>query len=151
MDSSRISIPPNFISFRLEKQTTEVVNTPGSHPADASTVDPPVSKEPQSQRLSALQSQAEDITSTHSVDSDPDVTTYAESMVHQLESRHTLSQVHDDVTPSETVHNLNLGVQEESPMPTTVESQSQKLHLQPMREQPQPLTCLLWNPPSEWL
>ena len=82
----RGSIPPNFISFRLEKQTTEVVNTPDSHPADASTVDPPVSEEPQSQSLSALQSQAEDITSTHSVDSDPDVTTYAESMVHQLES-----------------------------------------------------------------
>ena len=123
MDSFRGSIPPNFISFRLEKQTTEVVNTPDSHPADASTFDPPVSMRPQSQSLNAPQSHAEDITSTHSVDSDPDVTTYAESMVHQLESRHTLSQVHDNVTPSETVHVVNLDVQEEFPVPTTVESQ----------------------------
>ena len=44
-------------------------------------------------------------------------------MVHQLESRHTLSQVHDNVTPSETVHDVNSDVQEEFPVPTTVESQ----------------------------
>ena len=43
----------------------------------------------------------EDVTSTHSADSDPDVTAYAESMVRQLESAQTLSQSQEDVTHAE--------------------------------------------------
>ena len=96
MDSFRGSIPPNFISFRLENQTTEVANAPAYPSAIASTVSPPTEMGLQAQDPStpqqASRSQADDVTSTHSVDSDPDVTTYAECMVRQIESAQTLSQ-----------------------------------------------------------
>ena len=90
MDSFQGSIPPNFISFRLENQTTEVVSTPADPSANASTVNSPTDMGSQIQGPITPQDvpcrQAEDVASTHSADSDPDVATYAESMVRQLEN-----------------------------------------------------------------
>ena len=89
MDSFRGSIPPNFISFCLENQTTEVVNAPAEPTATTSAASPPTETGPQIQNPSVPQelsrSRADDITSTHSADSDPDVTSYAESMFHRMQ------------------------------------------------------------------
>ena len=89
MDSFRGSIPPNFISFRLENQTTEVASTPADPPINVPTVNPPTEQGRQVQDSTPFQetprSRADDVTSTRSADSDPDVNAYAENMVRQLE------------------------------------------------------------------
>ena len=107
MDFFQGSIPPNFISFHLKNQTTEVANTPADPSAIASTVSPPTDMGPQVQDPSTSQettrNRADDVISTHSADSDPDVTTYAESMVRQLESAQTLSQLQEDATQAEPI------------------------------------------------
>ena len=99
MDSFRGSIPPNFISFRLENQTTEVVDVPAEPTATTSAASPPIETDPQIQRPGESQelsrSRAEDVTSTHSADSDPDVTSYAESMVQQMQQAQLITAQED--------------------------------------------------------
>ena len=99
MDSFRGSIPPNFISFRLENQTTEVVDVPAKPTATTSAASPPIETDPQIQRPGESQelsrSRAEDVTSTHSADSDPDVTSYAESMVQQMQQAQLITTQED--------------------------------------------------------
>ena len=46
MDSFRGSIPPNFISFRLENQTTEVVDVPAEPTATTSAASPRIETDP---------------------------------------------------------------------------------------------------------
>ena len=100
MDSFRGSIPPNFISFRLENQTTEVVDVPAEPTATTSAASPPIETDPQFQSPGVFQelsrSRAEDVTSTHSADSDPDVTSYAESMVQQMQQAQLITAQEDD-------------------------------------------------------
>ena len=100
MDSFRGSIPPNFISFRLENQTTEVVDVPAEPTATTSAASPPTETDPQIQNPGVSQelsrSRAEDVTSTHSADSDPDVTSYAESMVQQMQQAQLITAQEDD-------------------------------------------------------
>ena len=101
MDSFRGSIPPNFISFPLENQTTEVVDVP-AEPTTTTTsaASPPTETDPQIQNPGVSQelsrSRAEDVTSTHSADSDPDVTSYAESMVQQMQQAQLITAQEDD-------------------------------------------------------
>ena len=89
MDSFRGIIPPNFISFYLENQTTEVANAPARPATTTSAANPPTEAGPQIQNPSVSQelsrSRTDDITSTHSADSDPDVTSYAESMLQRMQ------------------------------------------------------------------
>ena len=89
MDSFRGSIPPNFISFYLENQTTEVADVPVRPATTTSAANPPTEAGPQIQNPSVSQelsrSRTDDITSTHSADSDPDVTSYAESMLQRMQ------------------------------------------------------------------
>ena len=100
MDSFRGSIPPNFISFRLENQTTEVVDVPAEPTATTSAASPPIETDPHIQSPGVSQelsrSRAEDVTSTHSADSDPDVTSYAESMVQQMQQAQLITAQEDD-------------------------------------------------------
>ena len=100
MDSFRGSIPPNFISFRLENQTTEVVDVPAEPTATTSAASPPIETDPQIQNPDVSQelsrSRAEDVTSTHSADSDPDVTSYAESMVQQMQQAQLITAQEND-------------------------------------------------------
>ena len=100
MDSFRGSIPPNFISFRLENQTTEVVDVPAEPTATTSAASPPIETDPQIQSPGVSQelsrSREEDVTSTHSADSDPDVTSYAESMVQQMQQAQLITAQEDD-------------------------------------------------------
>ena len=89
MDSFRGTIPPNFISFRLENQTTEVANTPANPSNSVSTAVPSSEQSGQVQQPTTSQEtprrRTDDAASSHSADSDPDVTAYAENMVRQLE------------------------------------------------------------------
>ena len=104
MDSFRGSIPPNFISFRLENQTTEVVDVPAEPTATTSAASPPIETDPQIQSPGVSQelsrSRAEDVTSTRSADSDPDVTSYAESMVQQMQQAQLITAQEDDQSES---------------------------------------------------
>ena len=100
MDSFRGSIPPNFISFSLENQTTEVVDVPAEPTATTSAASPPIETDPQIQSPGVSQelsrSRSEDVTSTHSADSDPDVTSYAETMVQQMQQAQLITAQEDD-------------------------------------------------------
>ena len=100
MDSFRGCIPPNLISFRLENQTTEVVDVPAEPTATTSAASPPIETDPQIQNPGVSQelsrSRAEDVTSTHSADSDPDVTSYAESMVQQMQQAQLITAQEND-------------------------------------------------------
>ena len=60
MDSFRGSIPPNFISFCLENQTTEVANAPARPATTTSAANPPTEAGPQIQNPSVSQSCLED-------------------------------------------------------------------------------------------
>ena len=126
MDSVRGSIPPNFISFRLENQTIEVANAPANPSAIASPVSPPTEMGLQAQDPSTPQqtsrSQADDVTSTHSVDSDPDVTTYAECMVRQIEGAQTLSQSQQSPSQTESVQVIAPNVPEDPSVQVTTEN-----------------------------
>ena len=55
MDSFRGSIPPNFISFYLENQTTEVANAPATPATTTSAANPPTEAGPQIQTPSVSQ------------------------------------------------------------------------------------------------
>ena len=100
MDSFRGSIPPNVISFCLENQTTEVVNSIAEPTATTSAASPPTKIGPQIQNPSVPQelsrSQADDITSTHSADSDPEVTSYAESMFQRMQQAQLTTAQEED-------------------------------------------------------
>ena len=126
MDSFRGSIPPNFISFRLENQTTEVANAPADLPNNAPTVNPPTEQSGQvqnpdlSQRM--LRGHADDVTSTHSAESDPDVTTYAENMVRQLEGAQELDRPQGEAKQMEPTQDIVPGTQLDSPDSPTTEA-----------------------------
>ena len=104
MDFFQGSTPHDFIPFCLEKQTTGEITTPAN-----SSVEVPVeallsSAEPQSQftqdvsapRAPHSQQLVEDVVSSHSVDSDLDVTAYAESVVQRIESTQPFAQAPKD-------------------------------------------------------
>ena len=114
MDSFRGSIPPNFISFCLENQTTEVVNAPAKPAATTSAASPPTETGPQIQNPSVPQelsrSRADDITSTHSADSDPDVTSYAESMLQRMQQTQLIAtheENHPESVPLQSQEQVN--------------------------------------------
>ena len=124
MDSFRGSIPPNFISFRLENQTTEVASTPADLPNNVPTVNPPTEQGRQVQNpvssQETLRSRADDITSTHSADSDPGVTAYAEKMVRQLEGAQVPDRPQGGAGQIEPTQNIVPGTQLDPPAsPTT--------------------------------
>ena len=125
MDSFRGSVPLNFISFRLENQTTEDAKIPANTSAIAPLTDSPTNVEPQIQDPITTEEtthhRVEDVTSTHSADSDPDVTAYAESMVRQLESAQTPSQSQEDVTHTEPTVDESPRVPGDSPTPIAAE------------------------------
>ena len=103
MDSFRGSIPPNVISFCLENQLTEVVNAPAKPAATTSAASPPTETGQQVQNPSVPQelsrSRADDITSTHSAYSDPDVTSYAESMLQRMQQTQLIA-THEENHPT---------------------------------------------------
>ena len=149
MDSFRGSIPPNFISFRLENQTTEVVDVPAEPTATTSAASPPIETDPQIQSPGVSQelsrSRAEDVTSTHSADSDPDVTSYAESMVQQMQQAQLITAQEDDQPESAQL-------QGQEPLMTPRELCQQRLRTEgrappfsQMRRKFRKLICLLWN------
>ena len=114
MDSFRGSITPNFISFCSENQTTEVVNAPAEPTATTSAASPPTETGPQIQNPSVPQelsrSRADDITSTHSADSDPDVTSYAESTFHRIQQTQliaTQEENHPESVPLQSQEQVN--------------------------------------------
>ena len=124
MDSFRGSIPPNFISFRLENQTTEVVSSPADLPNNVPTVNPPTEQGRQVQNpvssQETLRSRADDVTSTHSADSDPDVTAYAENMVRQLEGAQVLDRPQGGAGQIQSTQDIVPGTQVDPPAsPTT--------------------------------
>ena len=126
MDSFRGSIPPSFISFRLENQTTEVANAPADLPNNAPTVNPPTDQSGQVQNPASsqetLRSRADDVTSTHSAESDPDVTTYAENMVRQLEGAQELDRPQGETKQTEPPRDIVPGTQLDSPASPATET-----------------------------
>ena len=123
MDSFRGSIPPNFISFRLENQTTEVASTPADPPINVPTVNPPTEQGRQVQDPASsqktLRSRADDVTSTHSADSDPDVTAYAKNMVRQLEGAQVTDQPQGRAGQIEPTQDIVIGTQVDPPASPT--------------------------------
>ena len=123
MDSFRGSIPPNFISFRLENQTTEVASTPADPPNNVPTVNPPTEQGRQVQNPApsqeTLRSRADDVTSTHSADSDPDVTAYAENMVRQLEGAQVPDRPEGGAGQIEPLQDVVPGTQVDPPASAT--------------------------------
>ena len=108
MDSFRGSIPPNFISFRLENQTTEIVDVPAEPTVTTSAASPPTETGPRIQNPGVSQelslSRSEDVTSTHSADSDPDVTLCAESMVQRMQQAQLITAQENDQLESAQLH-----------------------------------------------
>ena len=112
MDSFRGSIPPNFISFRLENQTTEVVNTP-ANPSDSVSTSNPLSEQTEQVQHPATSQEShgqriDEATSSHNADSDPDVTTYADNMVRQLEGAQTSSLPQEETEQRGQFSEVNL-------------------------------------------
>ena len=127
MDSFRGSIPPNFISFRLEHQTTEIASTSANPSTIVPTVSLPTEMGSQiphpdtSQTTLSIQpderkneSRPDEVTSIHSADSDLDVTIYAENMVRQLESSQTSDRTQQEATQLDPSQGTDPGVQEDS-------------------------------------
>ena len=135
MDSFRGSIPPNFISFRLENQTTEIASTSANPSTTVPTVSLPTEMGSQiphpdtSQTTLSIQpdnkeneSRPDEVTSIHSADSDLDVTVYAESMVRQLESSQTPDRTQQEDTQLDPSQGTDPGVQEDSSASNTGEA-----------------------------
>ena len=141
MDSFRGSIPPNFISFRLENQTTEVASTPAAPPINVPTVNPPTEQGRQVQDPTPSQethrSRVDDVTSTHSADSDPDVTAYAENMVRQLEGAQVPDQPQGGAGQIEPAQDIVPSTQGDL-LPRLLQGpEEQARHSQSTREKPQ--------------
>ena len=135
MDSFQGSIPPNFISFRLENQTTEIASTSANPSTTVPTVSLPTEMGSQiphpdtSQTMLSIQpdekgneSRPDEVTSIHSADSDLDVTIYAESMVRQLESSQTPDRTQQEATQLDPSQGTDPGVQEDSSASNTGEA-----------------------------
>ena len=141
MDSFRGSIPPNFISFRLENQTTEVVDAPAEPTATTSAISPPIETDPQIQSPGVSQelsrNRAEDVTSTHSADSDPDVTSYAESMVQQMQQAQLITAQEDDQPESAQLHGQEPVNDPPGIMSTTTENRRSSTPIQSDEEESQ--------------
>ena len=139
MDSFRGSIPPNFISFRLENQTTEVVDVPAEPTATTSAASPPtetglrIQNPGVSQELSL--SRAEDVTSTHSADSDPDVTLYAESMVQRMQQAQLITAQENDQLESAQLHGQEPVNDPSGVMSTTTENRRSSTPIQSDEEE----------------
>ena len=148
MDSFRGSIPPNFISFRLENQTTEVVDVPAEPTATTSAASPPTETGPQIQNPGVSQelslSRAEDVTSTHSADSDPDVTLYAESMVQRMQQAQLITVQENDQLESAQLHGQEPINDPSGVMSTATENRRSSTPIQSDEEEIQEVD-LLWN------
>ena len=135
MDSFRGSIPPNFISFRLENQTTEVVDAP-AEPTTTTTsaASLPTETGPRIQNPGVSQEQSlsrsEDITSTHSADSDPDVTLYAESMVQRMQQAQLITAQENDQLESVQLHGQEPVNDPSGVMSTTTEARKSSTPIQ---------------------
>ena len=127
MDSFRGSIPPNFISFRLENQTTEIASTSANPSTTVPIVSPPTEMGSQIPHPDTFQttpsihpdrkkneSRPDEATSIHSTDSDLDVTIYAVNMVRQLESSQTSDRTQQEATQLGPSQGTDPGVQEDS-------------------------------------
>ena len=134
MDSFQGSIPPNFISFRLENQTTEAVDAPAEPTTTTSAASLPTETGPRNQDPGVSQelslSRSEDITSTHSADSDPDVTLYAESMVQRMQQAQLITAQKNDQLEPVQLHGQEPVNDPSGAMSTTTEARKSSTPIQ---------------------